>query len=365
MNKPSLTVSSSPHLHAKADTASIMWNVSIALAPATLWGVYAFGLRALLVLGVSIISALLCEYLLGKLHNESTLWDGSAFLTGLLVGLNMSPSVPLFIPFLASVFAIFIAKWVFGGLGANWANPALSGRVFVFFSFTTPMSSFVAPRTLAAAMPDALASATPLSFAKTAIAGGASGMNSSALLSASGYPATGFAQTIANATGFSAYNVDAFLGNVAGCIGEVSVLALLIGGIYMLATKIITWHIPVTYLLTVGVLSWIFGGIPAGLGIFAGSFFPSMFTGGLVLGALFMATDYVTSPITHKGQLIYALGCGFFTFLFRYFGSMPEAVSVSILLMNIITPTIDRYVIPRKFGDTKELRKKQKQEAKA
>ncbi|MDD3455315.1 MULTISPECIES: RnfABCDGE type electron transport complex subunit D [Sphaerochaeta] len=361
MNKPTLTVSSSPHLHAKTDTASIMWIVSLALAPATLWGVYVFGLRSALVLAVAIASSLLCEFLLGKVSKESTLWDGSAFLTGLLVGLNMSPSVPLFIPFLASAFAIFVAKWVFGGLGANWANPALAGRVFVFFSFTTPMSSYVTPKTLASAMPDALASATPLGFAKTAIASGTLGMDANALLEGASYPATSFAQSISSVTGFSAYSIDSFLGNVAGCIGEVSALALLIGGIFLLVSKIITWHIPVTYLLSVGVFSWIFGGIPSANGAFSGSFFPSMFSGGLMLGALFMATDYVTSPISHKGQIVYGLGCGFFTFLFRYFGSMPEAVSVSILLMNILTPTIDRYIIPRKFGDTRELRKKQKE----
>ena len=129
MNKPSLTVSASPHIHAKADTASIMWSVSLALAPATLWGVYAFGLRTLLVLGFSILSAVLCEFLLSRMSKESTLWDGSAFLTGLLVGVNMSPTIPLYIPAVASVFAIFVAKWTFGGLGANWINPALAGQI--------------------------------------------------------------------------------------------------------------------------------------------------------------------------------------------------------------------------------------------
>ncbi|MGE4454102.1 MAG: RnfABCDGE type electron transport complex subunit D [Sphaerochaeta sp.] len=361
MNKPTLTVSSSPHLHAKSDTASIMWSVSLALAPATLWGVYVFGMRSLLVLAVAILTALVSEYLLGRLYKESTLWDGSAFLTGLLVGLNMSPSVPLFIPFIASVFAIFVAKWTFGGLGANWANPALAGRVFVFFSFTTPMSSYVAPRTLASALPDAISTATPLSLSKTAVAGGTLGMDGTSLLSSLGYPATDLAQTLSAMTGINAFTIDTFLGNVAGCIGEVSALALLIGGIYLLVRKIITWHIPLTYLLSTAILTWIFGGIPSGLGMFGGSFLSSIFSGGLMLGAIFMATDYVTSPISRKGQILYALGCGFFTFLFRYFGSMPEAVSVSILMMNILTPTIDRYVVPRKFGDTRELRKKQKE----
>jgi len=362
MNKPSLTVSASPHLHAKQHTASIMWSVSLALVPATLWGVYAFGLRSLLVLGVSILSAVLCEYLLGRLSKESSLADGSAFLTGLLVGMNMSPTVPLYIPFVASAFAIFVAKWVFGGLGANWINPALAGRVFVFFSFTTPMSTYKLPRTLATLAPDALSSATPLSFTKTAIASGQLGLDSNALLANGGYPSTGFAQSIADLTGFSAFSIDSFLGNVGGCIGEVSSLLLLVGALYLLIRKIITWHVPVTYLGSVGLLSWIFGGLPAELGLFSGSFFPAMFSGGLMLGALFMATDYVTSPITHKGQILFGLGCGFFTFLFRSFASMPEAVSVSIILMNIVTPTIDRYIVPRKFGDTREYRKQLKEE---
>ncbi len=361
MNKPSLTVSSSPHIHAKEHTASIMWSVSLALVPATLWGVYAFGLRSLLVLGVAILTALLCEYLLGRLSKEQTLADGSAFLTGLLVGVNMSPTVPLYIPFVASAFAIFVAKWIFGGLGANWMNPALAGRVFVFFSFTTPMSAYKLPRTLASLAPDALSSATPLSYTKTALASGQLGLDANTLLAQGGYPSTSFAQSIASVTGFSPYSIDTFLGNVGGCIGEVSALLLLVGGIYMLIRKIITWHIPLTYLGSVGVLTWIFGGLPAELGLFGGSFFPAIFSGGLMLGALFMATDYVTSPITHKGQVIFGLGCGFFTFLFRYFGSMPEAVSVSIILMNIVTPTIDRYIVPRKFGDTREYRKQLKE----
>ncbi len=356
MITPTLTVSSSPHLHEKSSTASIMYHVSIALAPALVWGVYVFGVRALLFVIVSIAASMICEYLLGRFSGESTLWDGSALLTGLLIGLNMSPSVPLFIPAVASAFAIFVAKWTFGGLGANWANPALAGRVFVFFSFTTPMSAFVAPRTLAASMPDAIGSATPLGLVKTAIAGGSVGMDVNTLLAQASYPTTGIARSVAAATGFSAYTIDTFLGNVAGCIGEVSALALLIGAVYLLVRKIITWHIPLTYMVSLGLFTWIFGGIPSGLGLFGGSFFAPLFTGGLMLGALFMATDYVTSPISAKGQVIYAAGCGFFTFLFRIFGGMPEAVSVSILLMNVITPTIDRFVVPRKFGDTREQR---------
>ena len=220
MNTPVLTVSSSPHLHEKSSTSSIMYQVSIALLPALAWGVYAFGLRALLVVLVSIAASMLSEYLLGRFSDEFTLWDGSALLTGLLIGLNMSSSVPLFIPAVASAFAIIVAKWTFGGLGANWANPALAGRIFVFFSFTTPMSTFVAPRTLARVMPDAIASATPLGLVKTAVSGGSVGLDANALLAQVGYPATNLAQSIAAATGFNAYTIDSFLGNVGGCIGR-------------------------------------------------------------------------------------------------------------------------------------------------
>ncbi|AEV28325.1 electron transport complex, RnfABCDGE type, D subunit [Sphaerochaeta pleomorpha str. Grapes] len=362
MMKPSLSVSASPHIHAKADTASIMWTVSLALLPASVWGVYAFGLRSLLVLAVSIGTAVLFEFLLGLFSHEDTLWDGSAFLTGLLVGLNMSPSIPLFIPCIASFFAIVVAKWTFGGLGANWVNPALAGRVFVFFSFTTPMSRYSMPRALAKLVPDALSSATPLSFTKTAIVSGSLGMSTDQLLSSGGYPASDFAVNLSKTLGLSPYTIDSFVGNVGGCIGEVSALLLLVGGIYLLVKKVISWQTSTTYIVSVALLSWIFGGLRADLGLFKGDVLSSVFTGGLMLGAIFMATDYVTSPITRKGQIIFGLGCGFFTFLFRYFGSMPEAVSVSILLMNIVTPTIDRFVVPRKFGDTKEYRKQMKEE---
>lgn len=349
-------VTSSPHFHSKNSTSSIMWNVSAALTPAALWGIYVFGLRALLVLIVSIVSSVLCEYLLGLIDNkkklsQSTLADGSAFLTGLLVGMNMSPSVPILIPVLASAFAIGVVKWIFGGLGSNWMNPALAGRVFVFFSFTSAMSNYTLPKTLK--LVDAVGSATPLSFIKTTISGGTLG-SPSALLASSGYPTTDFAQKIAEAIHISPYAVDAFFGNIGGCIGEVSAFLLLIGGIYLLAKKIISYHIPVFYIGSFALLTWIFSGFRADGGFFSGEVLTQIFSGGLFLGAIFMATDMVTSPITKKGQIIFALGCGFFTFLIRYFGSLPEAVSLAIILMNIVTPTIDRYIAPVKFGSVKK-----------
>lgn len=332
-------------------TSSIMLSVACALTPAWIWGVWVFGFRALLVMLVSIASAVLTEYLLGLVSKENTINDGSALVTGMLIGMNMSPSVPLFIPVLASVFAIAVVKWTFGGLGANWANPAIAGRVFVFFSFTSAMSSFQLPKTLASGA-DFVSTATPLSLIKTAtVSGSYAGMGTLDILAAQNYPVTEFARNLSRITGINAYNIDAFFGNISGCIGEVSTLLLLAGGIYLLCRKIITWHIPVVYLGSFAILTWIFGGVPNGAGFFRGEVLSALLRGGIVLGAFFMATDYVTTPVTHKGMVIFALGCGFFNFLFRTFGSLPEAASVAILLMNIVTPTIDRFVKPKLFGE--------------
>ena len=352
------TVRTSPHIHGALRTDKAMLFVILALLPSALWGVWAFGLRALVVLLVSIASALLAEYLLGLVSKEFTLRDWSATVTGLLVGMNMPPEVPLYIPVIASVFAIAVVKWTFGGLGCNWMNPALAGRVFVFFSFTSEMGSFSLPRVFAI---DALSSATPLSAMKTAVTAGAAG-RSTELLSGT-IPVTDFALSISDKLGISPYAVDAFFGNVGGCIGEVSALLLLIGGIFLIATKIITWRIPVVYLASFAVLSWIFGGIPYGQGAFHGEILLPLFSGGLMLGAFFMATDWVTTPTTPKGEIIFAVGCGFFTFLIRYFGSLPEGVSLAIIMMNIITPTIDRFVRVKPFGYVKKPKKEKEVKA--
>lgn len=345
-------ISSSPHIHTPSSVSNIMLKVIIALMPATIWGIYAFGFRALVVLLVSIVSAVLVEYLLGKIDGKNTISDLTAVLTGLLVGMNMPSSIPLFIPVIASAFAIFVVKWSFGGLGANWMNPALGGRVFVFFSFTGAMSSYPLPKML---LTDTISSATPLSFVKTALGNGIiGGQNSLQILSSQNYPVTNFAQNIAEKTGISPYTIDSFFGNTGGCIGEISALLLIVGGIYLIISKVITFHIPVAYLGSFAIFSWIFGGIPFGLGAFSGEVFAPMFRGGLILGAFFMATDMVTTPITKKGMVIFGIGCGFLTFLFRNFGSLPEATSLAIILMNIVSPTIDRYVKPKLFGQIKE-----------
>jgi len=346
------TISSSPHVHAKLTTPKAMLYVIFALLPSALWGVYLFGFSALLVLVISIASAVGVEYLLNRFSKEETIFDYSALLTGLLIGMNMPPKVPLFIPILASAFAIFVVKWTFGGLGANWMNPALGGRVFVFFSFTTLMSSFAVPRTLAA---NTVSSATILSSLKTAVSAGATG-SSLSLLEEATLPLTDFALSLGSTLHINPYAVDAFFGNIAGCIGEVSAFLLILGGIFLIWKKVITWHIPVIYIGSFALLNWIFGGIPNGLGIFSGEILLPVFSGGLILGSFFMATDWVTTPTTIKGQVVFALGCGFFTFLIRNFGSLPEGTSLAIILMNIVTPTIERYMKPKKFGYVKPVK---------
>ncbi len=348
-----MTVRTSPHIHGNLRTDKAMLFVVAALIPSALWGVWAFGVRALVVLLVSIASSLLVEYLLGLVSKESTLRDGSALVTGLLVGMNMPPAVPLFIPVIASAFAIAVVKWTFGGLGCNWMNPALAGRAFVFFSFTSEMSAFTLPRAFGV---DAVASATPLSALKTAMTAGGTGLSYELLT----LPVTDFASSLSDKLGISPYVIDAFFGNVGGCIGEVSSLLLLVGGIFLIAAKIITWRIPVVYIGSFALLSWMFGGIPYGLGAFHGEVLLPLFTGGLMLGAFFMATDWVTTPTTPKGEIIFAAGCGFFTFLIRYFGSLPEGVSLAIILMNIVSPTIERFVRVKPFGYVRK-----KKEAKA
>ncbi len=356
MEKAKFTLSSSPHLHDKASTASIMWDVSLALTPAALWGIYLFGLRALLILVVSIASSMLVEYLLNLKKEELTLKDGSAFLTGLLLGMNFSVDTAIVVPIIASAFAIFVIKWSFGGLGSNWVNPALGGRVFVFFSFTGLMNTYRLPRTLKGI--DTLSSASFLTEMKILIGEGAvTGLKSPSILASINYPFTDFAGRVSTKLtsifkiGPSPYTVDAFFGNMAGTIGEVSVFLLLIGALYLLIKKIITWHIPVSFIGTFALLAWAFGGLRNGLGLFQGDFVLQIFSGGLILGAFFMATDMVTSPLTTKGMVIFGVGIGFFTFLLRYFGSLPEAVSLAIILMNIFVPTIDRYIKVKKFGE--------------
>ena len=338
MPKNNFQITSSPQFHSGMSTSFVMGHVALALVPASLWGIYVFGWRALLVLLVSMAAAMLTEFVLGKITNsDNTLTDGSALVTGLLIGMNMPPAVPLFIPIIASFFAIFVVKWTFGGLGANWMNPALAGRVFVFMSWTGGMTTWTLPGRLGSTGSlDAVTGPTPLGSLKTGLLNGVDGIHGPLqLLAGEGVPVT--------------YK-DLFMGNVPGCIGEVSAFLLLAGGLYLLLRKIISWHIPVSYIASFSLLVWIFGGNRYGTGFFSGDVLFHLLAGGFMLGALFMATDMATSPVTKKGKIIYGVGCGFMTFLIRFFGSFPEGVSLAIIFMNIFVPLIDRFIKPVTFG---------------
>ncbi len=321
-----LIISLSPHVHSGDSVKKNMYGVLIALLPAFLVSLYFFGLGALLVTMVSVASCVFFEwaivkYLLKK--DTTTITDGSAIITGVLLAFNLPSNLPVWIIVLGALFAIGVAKMSFGGLGSNPFNPALAGRVFLLLSFPVQMTSWPLPGQLVS-YTDAATGATPLSLMKQAIHG-----NMAALKELP-----------------SAF--DLLIGNNGGCIGEISALALLLGLVYMLWKRIITWHVPVTILLTVfifsGVMHW------ANPEKYASPLI-HLFSGGLMLGAVFMATDYVTSPMSKKGMLIYAVCIGVLTVVIRLFGAYPEGVSFAILIMNAFTPLINTYCKPKRFGE--------------
>lgn len=349
--KDKLIVSTSPQFHNGDSTLTVMWSVILALLPATVWSFIVFGQSVIPVLGVSVLSAVLAEFLLNLVYKKSTLWDGSAILTGLLIGLNMPPEMNnftwLYIPAAASFFAIIIVKGAFGGLGNNWMNPALAGRVFVFFSWSKSMTAWKLPfshkadlTSATTTLVDGLSGATPLGAVK------------SGLLGYSG-SATGPMELIQDQNVIDVTYLDLFLGRVGGSLGEISALLLLVGALFLIIKKIIRWEIYVPYLAIFSLLIWIFDGNRFGAGFFTGDVLFHLLTGGLILGVFFMATDMVTSPITSRGMIIYGAGCGFFTFLFRIYGANPEGVSLAIIVMNIVVPIINRYTQPRIFGHVK------------
>ncbi len=310
--KNKLIVSVSPHLHKDESITKIMWMVVLSLLPAGIAGVIIFGRSALWVITLGIISALISEGILQILTKRKvTFLDGSAFLTGLLLAYNLPPEVPFWLPIVGSFFAIAIGKQIFGGLGQNIFNPALAGRVFLMASWPKYMTTFTRPLNY-----DAITSATPLALLKEG-------------------------KVLENISYW-----DLFLGKRGGCIGEVCILALLFGAALLFLKGYISWHIPLTYIFTVGALTYIFG--PKGL--FTGDWLFHILSGGLILGAFFMATDYVTSPLTRKGQLIFGMGCGLLTAVIRLWGGYPEGVSYAILMMNAATPIIDRYTKNRIYG---------------
>ena len=332
----SLVVSVSPHIRSDVSVAKIMWTVNISLLPALVMGFYFFGPKAIGVVALCIVSSVFFEKIVGKaMGKPGTIADGSAFLTGLLLGMNLPASLwsvhpfLLHVPILGSLFAIVITKLLFGGLGYNIFNPALMGRAFLLVSWPRAMTTWLAP-TAALVGLDAKTTATPLGVLKE------EGMGK--LMEVFG-------------TKGSLY-MHLLIGERAGSIGEVSALALLIGGLYLLYKKYITWHVPITFLATVGILTWIFGGKNAAgqLALFAGDPVLHILSGGLILGAFFMATDYVTGPQIRAAQVLFGIGCGLLTTIIRLIGGFPEGVMFSILLMNCFAPLMDRMVKSKPFG---------------
>jgi electron transport complex protein RnfD len=321
-----LIVSIGPHMHDEESTAKIMWTVSGALLPATLMSVYYFGVPAIMVILVCLATSLLAETgMQWLLKKPITLLDGSAFLTGLLLAMNLPANdKTLYIPFVASIVAIVIAKHLFGGLGYNIFNPALVGRAFVLVSFAKIMTTFVAPATSFMAL-DAKTTATPLVLLKE----------------------EGMSKLLEIYHTKAALYQDLFLGNRAGSLGETSVIALLLGAAFLLLKRYITWHIPITFIATVGVLTWIFGGKD---GLMTGDPILHMMSGGLILGAFFMATDYVTGPSVRNAQIVFGMCAGALTVLIRLKGGYPEGVMFAILLMNCFAPLLDRGMRSSVFG---------------
>lgn len=310
-----LVVSSSPHIHTNESVRRIMLDVLIALFPACVSSVLFFGFRSVVIILSAVCACMLSEFVYEKaVKRETTVSDLSAAVTGVLLGLNMPPTIPIWMLVIGSMFSIIIVKQLYGGLGKNFLNPALAGRCFMLIAWAGAMTNFSAP-----AFVDAATSATPLAVMKNG--------------------ADGNMPTV----------ISAFLGAKGGSIGETSGLCLLIGFVYLLIRRVVTCRIPLAYIITFAVLTFFFGDNTTGMSMAVFTLM-QILTGGLLLGAFFMATDYVTTPTTPRGQYIFALGCGILTFVIRRFGGYPEGVSFSILLMNVASPLIETLTVPKPFG---------------
>ena len=326
-----LIATSNPHIRAAETTRSIMLDVIIAMLPALAFAIFNFGLRALTLTAVSVVGCIFWEWLYRKLMKKpQSIGDLSCVVTGMLLAFVCPVQMPYWMILIGDFFAIIVVKQLFGGIGKNFLNPALAGRAVLLASYAGTMTSWVDPAAgkapIIGSMADVVTTATPLAVMKTG--------------------------DFSVLTG--TYNVgNMFIGQIPGSLGEVSALALLIGGAYLIWRKVINWQTPVSYIATVAVLTFLFPKQGSGLEWML----YSVFGGGLFLGAFFMATDYATSPVTKKGQLIFGIGCGLFTVLIRYFGSYNEGVCYSIMVMNLLVALIDKYTKPTRFGVVKSDKK--------
>lgn len=326
-----LIATSNPHIRGSETTRSIMLDVIIAMLPALIWSVVCFGVKALTLTVVSVVGCMFFEWLYRKLMKKpQSVGDLSAVVTGMLLAFVSPATTPYWMILIGDFFAIIVVKQLFGGIGKNFVNPALAGRAFLLGSYAGVMTTWVDPAVnkapLLGGSVDVVTAATPLAYMKT-----------------------GDMETLKGLYGVA----DMFLGRTGGSLGEVSALLLIIGGVYLIWRKVINWQTPVAYIGTVAVLTFLFP--KAGSSVEWMLY--SLFGGGLMLGAFFMATDYATSPVTKKGQLIFGIGCGLFTVFIRYFGSYNEGVCYSIMIMNLCVALIDKYTKPTRFGVVKSDKK--------
>lgn len=313
-----LMVSPSPHIYTDQSTRKIMLDVIIALTPAFIGSIIFFGMPAVTLTLLAIVAAVATEAVIQKLTGRAiTIGDLSAVVTGLLLAFNLPPTAPWWIPVIGSIVAIAVMKQAFGGIGNNFINPALAARAVLVASWGGEMTRWVDPVT------DTMTSATPLAFVKSA--------------------------EVAASNPYSLF--DLFIGRVGGCLGETSALLLIIGGLYLIARGVISWRVPVSYIGSVFVLTWVLGMIDPSLGVTDPVY--HILAGGLMLGAFYMATDYASSPVTPKGKIIFGIGCGVITTVIRLYGGYPGGVSYAILLMNVASPIIEKLTRPRVYGEVK------------
>jgi len=328
MSDQPIIVSASPHVHSDRTSKKLMYDVVIALVPAFLVSLYVFGFNALIVTTAAVISCLLFEYLIQKYltKTEVTIGDGSALITGILLAFNLPAGIPVWMVVVGSLVAIGVAKLSFGGIGYNIFNPALVGRVFLLVSFPVQMTLWPTAVENNTSIVDAVTGATTLGLIKEGVQ---------------------FGETISSFSASIPSAQEMFLGITSGSLGEMSALALILGGVFLIARKVISWHIPVTVLASIAVMTGVFWWIDPEH--YANPLI-HVLSGGAILGAFYMATDLVTSPVTKKGMVIFALGIGVITVVIRLFGSYPEGISFAILIMNAFVPLINSYFKPRRFG---------------
>ncbi|HDQ16095.1 MAG TPA: RnfABCDGE type electron transport complex subunit D [Bacteroidetes bacterium] len=331
-----LIISQSPHLHAKDNVQKLMYAVIIALIPALLLSFYLYGLGAIVVTAVAVVACIMFEWLIAKyiMKVEPTIWDGSAIITGILLAFNVPSNLPIWIIIVGALVAIGIGKMSFGGLGQNPFNPALVGRVFLLISFPVQMTSWPLPNVNRGAYIDAITGATPLGVMKEGVKAG---------------------EQMSSIMDKIPSHMEMFYGMMGGSLGEISALLLILGGIYLIIRKVITWHIPVSVIATVALMTGILWLINPETN--ADPMF-HILTGGLMLGAIFMATDYATSPMSTSGKLIFGIGIGLITVVIRVWGAYPEGVSFAILIMNALVPLINKGFKPKLFGEVKKVKKK-------